>query len=75
MPTRKTQREEERVDLHKNGTIRAKGKLLGGLLHGYWEWFRKDGPKMRSGHFDRGRQIGEWKTYASDGRLVKVTKF
>ena len=75
MPTKESQREEERIDRHKDGTIRAKGRTLGGLLHGYWEWFRKDGTKMRSGYFDRGKQVGEWKTYASDGRVVKVTEF
>jgi antitoxin component YwqK of YwqJK toxin-antitoxin module len=76
-PTRptKTEREEDRIDHHKDGTIRAKGKMLGGLLHGYWEWFRIDGTKMRSGYLDRGKQVGQWKTYTRDGRVVKVTEF
>lgn len=30
---------------------------------GYWEWFRKDGTKLRSGHFQDGEQVGEWITY------------
>jgi hypothetical protein len=30
---------------------------------------------MRSGSFDRGRQIGAWKTYTRDGSLVKSTDF
>jgi hypothetical protein len=30
---------------------------------------------MRSGTFDRGRQIGVWKTYTRDGALVKSTEF
>ena len=75
MPTTKAEREEERIDRHKDGSIRAKGKMLGGELHGYWEWFRKDGSKMRSGYFDRGKQVGEWKTYTGDGKVAKVTEF
>jgi antitoxin component YwqK of YwqJK toxin-antitoxin module len=75
MPATKVKREEERIDRHKDGTIRAKGKMLDGLLHGYWEWFRKDGTKMRSGYFDRGKQAGEWKTYTREGRVAKITEF
>ncbi len=66
---------EERIDRHKDGSVRAKGQMLDGELHGYWEWFRKDGTIMRSGHFERGQQTGEWKTFAADGRLVKTTVF
>jgi hypothetical protein len=37
-----------------------------------WEWFRKDGTKMRFGHFENGKQVvGEWTTY--DDKVVKVT--
>jgi hypothetical protein len=59
---------------HKDGTIYAKGRMLGGKMHGYWEFFRKDGTIMRSGSFDRERQIGTWTTYDADGRPVKVTE-
>jgi antitoxin component YwqK of YwqJK toxin-antitoxin module len=64
----------ERVDLHKDGSVRARGSMLAGKLHGYWEWFRKDGTRMRSGHFDRGVQTGEWITYDARGDVHKVTK-
>jgi hypothetical protein len=30
---------------------------------------------MRSGRFDRGRQVGVWKTFTRDGALVKGTDF
>ena len=50
-PTKKSQRAEDRIDLHKDGT------------------------KMRSGYFQAGKQTGEWKTFATDGRLVKTTQF
>ena len=43
------------------------------LQVGYWEWFRKDGTKLRSGHFDNGQQTGEWTTYDKRGQVYKVT--
>jgi hypothetical protein len=30
---------------------------------------------MRSGTFDRGRQVGLWKTFTRDDDLVKSTNF
>ena len=39
------------------------------------DWFRKDGSKMRSGYFDKGKQVGKWTTFAKNGRVVKVTAF
>ena len=47
--------------------------LLDGVACGYWEWFRKDGTKMRSGHFENGEQVGEWTTYDKNGEVYKVT--
>jgi antitoxin component YwqK of YwqJK toxin-antitoxin module len=43
------------------------------VLTGYWEWFRKDGTKMRSGYFEKGEQVGEWTTYDKNGQVYKVT--
>ena len=28
---------------------------------------------MRSGHFERGQQVGEWTTYDKHGEVYKVT--
>jgi antitoxin component YwqK of YwqJK toxin-antitoxin module len=44
-------------------------------MHGTWEFFRKDGGVMRTGEFDRGRQVGIWRTLDRAGRLVKETDF
>ena len=44
---------KQRIEHHKDGSVRAKGHMLDDELHGYWEWFRKDGSRMRSGHFDK----------------------
>jgi antitoxin component YwqK of YwqJK toxin-antitoxin module len=46
-----------------------------GVPDGYWEWFRKDGTKMRSGYFQKGKQVGEWTTYDKQGNMYKVTDF
>ena len=42
---------------HKGGTIRARGQTLNGILTGYWEWFRTDGTKLRSGYLQNGEQL------------------
>jgi hypothetical protein len=44
-------------------------------MNGYWEWFRKDGTIMRSGHFDKDKQVGEWITYDRNEEKVKITNF
>lgn len=41
--------------------------MLGEVMTGYWEWFRKDGTRMRSGFFYLGQQVGEWTTYDKNG--------
>jgi antitoxin component YwqK of YwqJK toxin-antitoxin module len=69
---KKTQREH--VVYHKDGTIWAKGPMVDGVCRGYWEWFRKDGTKLRSGAFDdKGQQMGAWTTYDRNGDVYKVT--
>jgi len=65
---------KQRIDRHKDGSIKARGRVIDDVLTGYWEWFRKDGTKMRSGYFEDGKQVGEWTTYDAKGRVVKVTK-
>ncbi|GIG36856.1 toxin-antitoxin system YwqK family antitoxin [Cellulomonas pakistanensis] len=59
---------------HRDGSLRARGPLLGDDPHGYWEWYRLDGSIMRSGSFDRGVQVGAWTTYDRAGRPYKVTQ-
>jgi len=59
---------------HKDGSIWARGRKDGEMMVGYWEWFRKDGTKLRSGHFEAGIQAGEWTTYDKQGEVYKVTQ-
>lgn len=40
---------QEFVLRHKDGSLWARGQAENGVSQGYWEWFRKDGSKMRSG--------------------------
>lgn len=59
--------------LHKDGSLWARGQMLGEKMHGFWEWFRKDGTRMRSGSFENGVQVGEWTTYDKTGAIHKIT--
>ena len=72
MPAKKA-RAKKHIVYHNDGTIWAKGQMLNGVATGYWEWFRKDGSKLRSGYFEKGEQVGEWTTYDRKGKVFKVT--
>ncbi len=58
---------------HQDGTLWAKGQTENDLPTGYWQWFREDGTRLRSGYFARGRQVGIWTTYDTAGQAYKVT--
>lgn len=74
MKTRKNSKKQ--IVYHKDGSVWAKGKIMGGKkMDGYWEWFRKDGTKMRSGYFKSGKKTGEWTTYDKKGEVYKITIF
>jgi antitoxin component YwqK of YwqJK toxin-antitoxin module len=62
------------IQYHKDGSIWAIGQTIDGSATGYWEWFRKDGTKLRSGWFEKGEQAGEWITYDKKGNIFKVTQ-
>lgn len=64
-----------RHDRFADGSVKARGFELDGKLHGHWEWFRLDGTLLRSGEFHLGDQVGVWRTWDRDGRLVKETSF
>jgi len=58
---------------HDTGGLQSRGFTLDGEMHGAWAFYRKDGSVMRTGEFDRGRQVGIWRTFDRSGRLVKET--
>ena len=72
MPSRKRTKEKY-SKLHNDGSLWAKGTVIDGQADGYFEWFRKDGSRMRSGYFRKGKPVGEWTTYDRHGAIVKVT--
>ena len=60
---------------YDNGNPKQRGHRLDGEMHGGWEFYRRDGSIMRSGEFDRGKQVGVWKTFDRSGSVVKETEF
>lgn len=72
MPTKKSP-DKAYVKYHSDGTVWAKGQHRAGKATGYWEWFRKDGTRLSSGHFEGDEQVGEWTTYDRKGAVYKVT--
>jgi len=69
----KAPKPQQHLQYHKDGSLWAKGQTVDGVPVGYWGWFRKDGTKLRSGHFENGEQAGEWTTYDRRGEGYKVT--
>ena len=65
----------EYLEFYGSGILKAKGKFKEHAMHGYWEWFRKDGTKLRSGSFKVGVQSGLWTTYDQSGKPYKKTNF
>jgi len=69
------QKLRKHVHYHRDGSVWARGQMTAdGVIAGYWEWFRKDGTRMRSGYFEGGEQAGEWTTYDRNGKVVKVSQ-
>ncbi len=60
---------------YPNGNVKFRGAYLEGEMHGEWTFYRADGSRMRTGGFDRGKQIGTWRTYDRAGKVVKETTF
>jgi len=63
------------VAYYDNGAVRYRGFRLDDEMHGHWEFLRKDGSLMRAGRFDRGAQVGVWRTFDRAGKVVKETIF
>jgi antitoxin component YwqK of YwqJK toxin-antitoxin module len=63
------------IDRYDNGKVRFRGAHIDGKMHGPWVFFRRDGSPMRSGSFERGKQIGVWRTFDRAGKVVKETIF
>jgi antitoxin component YwqK of YwqJK toxin-antitoxin module len=60
---------------YDHGGPKHRGFTLDGKMHGVWEFYRRDGSLMRSGEFNRGQQVGTWRTFNRSGAVVKETLF
>lgn len=58
-----------------NGNVKHRGGYLDGEMHGTWEFFRRDGSTLRTGAFERGRQVGIWRSYDRDSIATTETDF
>ena len=65
---------KERIDRHKDGTIKARGLTVDDVLTGFRSGSGKTVPRCGRGYFEDGKQVGEWTTYDAKGKVVKVTK-
>jgi antitoxin component YwqK of YwqJK toxin-antitoxin module len=75
MPERDASPAVEETVRYSSGGMKYTGFRLDGEMHGDWSWFRTDGSPMRTGSFDRGRQVGTWRTFDRSGAVVKETVF
>jgi len=64
----KTSKTTPDVAHYDDGGVRYRGFQLDGEMHGRWEFLRRDGSVMRSGRFERGKQIGVWKIFDRAGK-------
>ena len=60
---------------YDNGVLQSRDSYKGGKMHGKWEFFRRDGSVMRTGEFREGAQVGTWRTWDKNGRMLKETRF
>jgi antitoxin component YwqK of YwqJK toxin-antitoxin module len=63
------------VVYYDNGNVKYRGGYLDGEMHGPWEFFRRDGSTMRTGAFDRGKQVGIWRSYDRESIVTRETDF
>ncbi len=68
-------RSGEAREFYANGRLKSTGRIKDDKMHGAWQFFRRDGTRMRSGSFDRGTRVGTWTTYDATGEPHRVTTF
>jgi uncharacterized protein YdhG (YjbR/CyaY superfamily) len=60
---------------YDNGFLKHRGRIKSDEMHGAWEFYRRDGSRLRSGRFAQGEQVGPWTTYDRSGNPHRVTDF
>lgn len=59
----------------EDGSIKAQGKYVGGIMQGEWLFNKKEGYRWQVGHFDEaGQKHGSWVRYLPDG-TVQVEQY
>jgi antitoxin component YwqK of YwqJK toxin-antitoxin module len=60
----------------EDGTIKAQGKLVDGIMQGEWIFNKKEGYLWQVGHFNEaGQKHGLWTRYNPDGSIQKEQNF
>ncbi len=52
----------------KSGKIRARGKMINGIMEGEWIFNRGTGELWQIGHFKNGQKHGRWVRYDRKGK-------
>lgn len=60
---------------HKDGKIKAQGKLIDGVFQGKWIFNKKEGYLRHIGHFKDNKKHGRWIRYKADGSIEKEEIF
>lgn len=53
----------EYLQFYDNGYLKSKGRYKNNLMHGNWEFYRRDGSLMRKGKLQAGEPVGDWETF------------
>ena len=60
----------------EDGTIKAQGKSVNGIMQDKWIFNKKEGYLWQVGHFnDEGKKHGSWVRYNSDGSVQNQAYF
>jgi antitoxin component YwqK of YwqJK toxin-antitoxin module len=64
------------VNYYKNGLLMARGKYINQAKDSTWLYFSEiDETIVSEEHWDRGKKVGEWKTYYPSGQVMEVTQY
>lgn len=64
-----------RIECYDDGTLKATGRVRGGVPHGAWSWYRKDGSLQRTGAYRDGEPSGTWQTFDTSGSVVTTKRY
>jgi hypothetical protein len=59
----------------KTGVLKAKGKLVNGLMEGRWIFNRESGKLWQVGNFKKGVKQGSWVRYSKTGKVEYEADF